>query len=129
MISEEFKPAIVADGIRFLRTITEAYGTEDGMALWEQMSGVLDSDVKGAMFFAMITGNYSTKLTLSLREGQPRSAIVLIKAIRTATNLGLKEAKDLYDLMNSGSSVSIEVGPDRIDSAKAELSRAGAFIL
>lgn len=100
MIPEQFKSQVIEEGIAFVRTITEAYGAEDGMKLWEQIAAVLDPDVKGEMFFAMITGTPLHTITVTDVTAHSRNnKIEMIKTIRAVTGWGLKEAKDAADNM------------------------------
>lgn len=104
MIPEEHKTSLISSGLHFMRCITEAYGADKGLELWEQIASVLDPDVKGQIFFAMITGNYNDRITIKgIRRDD--SAVACIKAIRGVDKrgLGLKDAKDLYDRVRSGS--------------------------
>jgi hypothetical protein len=109
MIPQEHKPRIIQDGIHFLTAISQAYGAEEGMKLWERIAEVLDPSVKGDIFFAMLTGQYNDRVYAKLDQSRPAAASVnkisVIKCIRTYTNLGLKEAKDLTDLMLFGNKV------------------------
>lgn len=109
MIPEAYKEGIIIDGLNFVRTITEAYGAEKGMELWEQIAAVLDADVKGEMFFAMLTNNFGNKL--KVKGVVVHNRVSGIKAIRTVTGLGLKDAKDASDLMQSGRTVELTVDP------------------
>jgi ribosomal protein L7/L12 len=108
MIPEEYKESIIIDGLNFVRVITEAYGAEKGMELWEQIAAVLDPDIKGEMFFAMLTNNFGNKLRVM---GVVQNRVAAIKAIRTVTGLGLKEAKDASDLMQMGQTVELTIDP------------------
>ena len=104
MIPEDHKTAVVSNGIHFMRAITEAYGADDGLKLWEQIASVLDGDVKGQIFMAMITGNYNDRIHLkTLYPLASSNAVACIKAIREwdKRGLGLKEAKDMYDRVAS----------------------------
>ena len=95
-LPEEHKSSIISNGLHFMRSITEAYGTDTGLELWEQITKVLDPEVKGQIFFAMITGTYNNRI--ELRDiGDYANAVACIKEIRQWTGLGLKEAKDVYD--------------------------------
>jgi hypothetical protein len=109
MIPQEHKPRIIQDGIHFITAISQAYGAEEGMKLWERIAEVLDPSVKGDIFFAMLTGQYNDRVYANLNQSIPHVAsankIAVIKCIRTYTGLGLKEAKDLTDLMLFGSKV------------------------
>jgi len=100
MIPEEHKTAIVSNGLHFMRSITEAYGADEGLKLWDTIASTLDGDVKGQIFMAMVTGNYNDRVHLKgcFPQGQA-NAVACIKAIREwdKRGLGLKEAKDLYD--------------------------------
>ena len=101
-IPEGHKERIVASGINFMRNITEAYGAEDGMKLWSQIASVLDPDVKGQIFFALLTGESGSRITIRDYERNNTNKVSIIKAIRTVTGLGLKEAKDHADILMTG---------------------------
>lgn len=101
-LPEEHKTAIISNGLHFMRSITEAYGAEKGMELWEQITGVLDPEVKGQIFFAMITGTYNDKVELKgLKTSGTNNAVACIKEIRTWSGLGLKDSKDMYDRLRN----------------------------
>lgn len=96
MIPEDQKNRIVASGLEFMKAITGAYGTDKGMELYDRIVEVLDPSIKGAIFFAMLTGEYDNKL--SLRVGPNlNDKIMAIKALRICTGMGLKEAKETVE--------------------------------
>jgi len=135
MIPEEHKTAIISNGLHFMRSITEAYGADAGLELWEQIAGVLDPDVKGQIFFAMITGTYNDRILLKgIGASAQNNAVNCIKEIRAWTGFGLKDSKDLYDRLrnrtfNSGPSQEyINVDPEQYSQAVAGLSRVGFVI-
>jgi hypothetical protein len=132
MLPEEHKTAIITDGMQFMRTITEAYGAETGMQLWETIANTLDPEVKGQIFFAMITGEYNSKLHISYKHvtpGQSSNAVAAIKAIRTVTQCGLKEAKDMWDNMrDTGQRITLTVNPDKLKQARTELINGGLAV-
>lgn len=126
MIPAEYKEDILQSGINFMRAITEAYGTDEGMQLWEQIASVLDPDIKGQIFFALLTGDFNGIIKISsVQPGTDR--VWRIKAIRTVTtpSLGLKEAKDLSDLLDSGKTIVLNVNPKKRNEALKELRLAG----
>jgi hypothetical protein len=45
MIPSEHKAEIITTGINFMRAITEAYGSDEGMRLWDTIATTLDSDI------------------------------------------------------------------------------------
>lgn len=87
---------VVFDGIRFLESLTRHYGPERGMEVWEKMGEVLGPDIKGQVFFSMLTGESSNRIRI--QAGTCDQAVAAIKAIRAGTGYGLKEAKDAWDL-------------------------------
>lgn len=109
MIPAAHREHIINDGIHFMRSITECYGADEGMKLWEQIASVLDPSVKGEIFFSMLTGSHGRNLKVS---GVVINRVTAIKAIRAVTGLGLKAAKDLSDQMQEGRTVTIELMDD-----------------
>ena len=100
MIPEDHKTAVISNGLHFMRSITEAYGADEGLKLWDTIASTLDPDVKGQIFMAMVTGNYNDRIHLKgLHPYGQENAVACIKAIREwdKRGLGLKEAKDMYD--------------------------------
>jgi hypothetical protein len=124
MIPEEHKDAIVANGLHFMRSITEAYGAVEGMRLWNTIADTLDPDVKGQIFFAMITGTHNNRIVLK-RVGANTDRVARIKEIRNWTGLGLKEAKDLSDMVELGKPMSLTVRPQDYSVAVVGLRRVG----
>jgi hypothetical protein len=127
MIPVEHKADVVQSGINFMRSITTAYGTDEGMKLWDAIADTLDPDVKGQIFFAMLTGEYDDIITIGGRH-PGANRIAMIKAIRSVTNLGLKEAKDLSDNLENGHSIKLTCNPKRRFAALAELREAGFYV-
>ena len=124
MIPEQHKEDILQNGINFIRSITEAYGSDEGMKLWDNIASVLDPDVKGQIFFALLTGDFNEQITISNYKTNS-DRISRIKAIRVASNLGLKEAKDLSDELESGRAIKLNIGSKRRNQVLSELRRAG----
>ena len=124
MIPAEHKTDIIQCGINFLRSITVAYGTDEGMKLWETITETMDPDVKGSIFFAMLTGEYNDRITLTTTAfGSNR--VSQIKAIRNITGMGLKEAKDLNDECFNGKTIQLKCDPKKRQAAITELRNAG----
>lgn len=134
MIPEDHKTAVVSNGMHFMRAITEAYGSDEGLKLWEQIASVLDGDVKGQIFLAMVTGNYNDRVHLKgLYPMGSTNAVPCIKAIREwdRRGLGLKEAKDMYDrlaqqdVLSSPSKEYLHVDHARYSQAVTALRNVG----
>lgn len=127
MIPIEHKEDIIQSGINFMRSITEAYGTGEGMKLWDTIAMTLDPDVKGQIFFAMLTGDYNGIIKVhSFQPGSDR--IKRIKAIRIVTGVGLKEGKDLSDMLDSGKTITLSIDPKTRSGALNELRNAGFHV-
>jgi len=117
MIPEDHRSEIVSAGIMFVRSITNAYGSDEGIKLWDSIMTTVDLEVKGAIFFAMISGHTGNQITIYGIDENYSDRIARIKAIRAVTGLGLKEAKDISDRISNG-------GIERIDISRSEGMRA-----
>lgn len=136
MMPEEHKTAIISNGLHFMRSITECYGSEKGMELWEKIADTLDPEVKGQIFFAMITGTYNDKIEIrGVGSAGQNNAVACIKAIRQYSGLGLKEAKDVYDRLRQSAIYEgasrpefIKVKPENYHAALSSLRNAGLTV-
>ena len=97
--TEDTLDQVVYDGVRFLQSLTAHYGAERGMEVWEAMVEAVGTEVKGRVFFALMTGETTgrVKFSIDFTSSHHPNAVACIKAIRTFTGCGLKEAKDKYD--------------------------------
>jgi len=87
---------VIFDGIRFMESLARHYGAERSIEVWDQLGEVLGPDVKSRVFLAMLTGESSNRIRVS--RGTCTDAVAAVRAIRQATGMGLKEAKDAWDL-------------------------------
>ena len=129
MIPAEFKEDIIQSGINFMRSITEAYGTDEGMKLWDTIASTLDPDVKGQIFFAMLTGEYNNIITIT-GHNPGADRVRMIKTIRNVDKrgLGLKEAKDMSDHISVGKPIKLEIDPSTRAMTLSELRKAGFHV-
>lgn len=95
-MTPEEQAMMISASLEFIRTVTTVYGSEEGMNLWGTLADSIDPDLKGELFFGMIIGKYGKNL-VTIRKVNTNNVINIIKAIRTATVMGHKEAKDCYD--------------------------------
>jgi ribosomal protein L7/L12 len=116
---------VVFDGIRFLESLTRYYGAEKGMAVWNKLGEAVGDEVKGKVFFSMLTGESSNRIRI--QKGSCTQAVAAIKAIRMATSMGLKEAKDAWDL--SGMKVvTLDVAHEEKRDAVRNLRNLGMIV-
>lgn len=126
MIPTEHETSVISSGISFMRAITEAYGSDQGLKMWDTIVNTLDPDLKGKIFFSMLTGRYSSQIIL--RSANPTAdKIAAIKAIRIwdSRNLGLKEAKDLCDGVWMRNCMPLHVDPANREKVLEALRAAG----
>ena len=113
MIPEKYREDLVGAGISFMQTITEIYGVDKGMELWNTIADTIDPDLKGEVFIAMLSGHYRRDKIYVKNPilGSVGNKVGLIKCIRTydRRRLGLKEAKDIADRLDNGGSEVLEV--------------------
>ena len=127
MIPKEHETHIVQASLSFIGAVTEAYGADEGLKLWDAINQTLDPDIKGKVFFAMIKGDYRNTIKLT-GTYDSRDLVRAIKCIRTYTGLGLKEAKDLVLRLDSGVAQVIEVDPMVRSEAIVQLRNSGMYL-
>lgn len=91
---------VVYDGVKFLQSLTTHYGSERGMEIWEALGEVMGKQVKGRVFFALMTGETSGRVRFRVHTSPGSynpNKVSCIKEIRVAADIGLKEAKDLFE--------------------------------
>ncbi len=125
-ITTEQMDAIVVDGISFMRSITEIYGSEKGMEVWDKIVNTLDPEIKGNIFFAMLTGTHESRITLSGFYTNANK-IACIKIIRQYTGMSLTEAKNAYEL-SEFNPVSIKIDAKKRREVVEELRQSGMRI-
>ena len=119
--------AVVFDGIRFIESLTTHFGPEKGMAVWDAMGEALGREIKGKVFFAMITGGTSGRIKFGAGTAVTSNAVPVIKCIREYTGAGLKEAKDWWD-MSKMQLTEVQVAPDRQRDFVRELRNLGCNV-
>ena len=106
VVTDSQNEQLIMDGLRFLESITRVYGAEEGQQVWLKIGEALGDDLKGQIFFRMLTGESASRVWV--QAATCTQAVAAIKAIRSAAGLGLKEAKDIWD-MSKEQPVKIEV--------------------
>ena len=96
----EQKQYVVDSSLSFIASVTEVYGSEAGLEIWDQVSATLGEDARSEIFFTMLTGGGEFKRVCRIKEYPSHQKIALIKLVRMATGIGLKEAKDLSESHN-----------------------------
>ena len=130
MENRDERSQLIYDSINFMQSIVRNYGQEKGMLAWETIADTLDPSLKADIFMAMLVGEFGGRIHVAGIK-DTGNAVACIKAIRSVDNrnLGLKEAKDLYDgLRYNNTAFQLEVVNTRRPAAVSELRSAG-FLL
>ncbi len=108
-LADSTRDTIVMSGLQFMRSITEAYGADKGMLVWDKITETLGNDIKGAIFFRLMTGDGESTVTVTATNTKTAQTgnssgnfIEYIKTVRTFTGHGLKEAKEFCDKTELG---------------------------
>lgn len=129
-VDNDFKEQnLIEDGLRFLASITEYYGAEDGLNVWNSICESVDQDIKGKIFFRMITGETMSSHVVFTTPPNTGQAVPIIKCIRTYTGYGLKDAKDAYDRSIANPEQLNNVKPDNKRDFVRELRSLGCRVL
>jgi ribosomal protein L7/L12 len=115
--------AVVQDALRLLESMSMYYGPERAMEMWEMLGPTMGEDVKATAFMHMLTGHGGTRV--KIRADRCTQAVTAIKAIRTATGFGLKEAKDAWDLSKTQEVTIQAVDRNRARELRRELNDIG----
>jgi ribosomal protein L7/L12 len=115
--------SVVIDAIALVRSLTKAYGPEEGSKFWDAIASTARPQLKNAVFLAMLTGEYEDNVTFRVRPGHTQK-IASIKAIRHYTGMGLTESKEAYE-KSEFSPVTIRVQPEQRKSCVMELRSYG----
>lgn len=132
MLTTDQKEELVSGSIAFMQVVSEIYGAEKGQDLWATIADTIDPDLKGEVFMAMLTGNYRQD-KIHVRNpflGPISDKVALIKCIRNydRRNLGLKEAKDIADRLDTGGREILEVRPEIRPTFVVELRKLGMVV-
>lgn len=127
MIPDSERGNIVMSSIVFIRSITKAYGPEEGMNLWSRIADVLDPDIKGEVFKAMLLGEFNTYIKLRGID-ESFKKLEFIRLIRNITQIGLKEAMEISRQLELGQSYDLKVSDAKRDETYIELQRLGVFM-
>jgi ribosomal protein L7/L12 len=130
-MTEEQEMRVVAHGMQLMRVLAEIHGHEKGMELWNTIGETLGAEIKGKIFFAMLTGKGSGTSIMIKEVYSDTQKIPLIKAIRSvdSRSLGLAEAKKLSeDLMDRKMPVTLVIDSESYFASKRELINAGCVI-
>jgi large subunit ribosomal protein L7/L12 len=116
---DQFKEMTLLELAEFIKQFEEAFEVQAAVAAPVQVGG------GGAPAAAAEEEEEKTEFDVILQSAGEKK-IQVIKEVRTLTNLGLKEAKDLVD--NAPKPVLERVPKDQAESAKEKLEAAGAGV-
>ncbi len=106
---DELTPEAVDDvansGIQFMRSITDAFGTDIGLELWDKINTVLGPDVKAEIFFRLLKGDNTSTSIITPASYNGHEKVSFIKLIRAYSGLGLKDAKDIADAVMDNNTI------------------------
>jgi ribosomal protein L7/L12 len=92
-LSDEHRSKLTLASHNFLKTLAEISDAETANEMWGALADHIHPNLKNDLLMLMLTGSLQKIVITNLGPNM----IDCIKAIRTHTNLGLKEAKDIAD--------------------------------
>lgn len=110
-LSDDDKADVLSATVDYMQNLITVFGTESGTEIWNAVTGALGDELKHSVTMSLLTDGISSSVSLRLVDVPKGQAVPCIKAIRQATGMGLKEAKDVYDYV-VGNSV-FGQGPNR----------------
>jgi ribosomal protein L7/L12 len=93
-----------------MSSITDAFGAEEGLDVWNKMAEHIGTEFHQRVFIAMLSGSTSCHIRVVGKDVREKGRFIdLIKVIRQYSGLGLKEAKDIADKINDGSTETVKI--------------------
>jgi hypothetical protein len=109
-LTETQKHELMSASNLFKRTLTRVFGDEDGMEIWNDIASNVLGDLVKQQLINLITQKYTDNIVIKgLIPNISTNHVAAIKAIRTVTGLGLKDAKHLSDVACMGKEVEIKI--------------------
>jgi large subunit ribosomal protein L7/L12 len=119
-IVEKIEKLTLMEAVELKKALEDKFGVTAAAPM--MMGGMMPAGGAGA---AAPAAEEKTEFTVELKEGGAQK-INVIKVVRAATGLGLKEAKDLVD--GAPKVVKEGINKDEADKLKKELEEAGAKV-
>lgn len=120
---------LISAATLFIKTLTDIEGPEHGMELWDRIAQVIDPDIKGKIFFSLLTNSYGTIVIHPIHPNDLKEVqinkVSIIRCIRLYTGLGLKEGIGILNQILDGQCVKISVDPKDTIKALNELRTYG----
>lgn len=101
-MKRKFSQQFIWRAIDFVRAAKEELGEELGEERIERMFDEFDPSLRRQIFMEMLTGHTGGVMRVKLVDTNSRNKISAIKAVRSVTRFGLKEAKDVIDVADTG---------------------------
>ena len=96
-MKRKFSQTLIWRAMDFVRAVKEELGDELAEEHIERMFDAFDPGLRRQMFMEMLLGHTGGVMRVRLGNSSDRNKIGAIKAIRSVTRFGLKEAKDVAD--------------------------------
>ena len=117
MLDKKHKQRVIESAVIFMRAINEAYGYGIGSNLYDTIVSTLDPEIKGEVFFALLTNPHVGKGRIVLKSfncpGASLDRIGVIREIRRASGIGVKEGMDAIKQVETGQPYIFNVEPNK----------------
>lgn len=120
---------LISDGLQFVKSLTDYYGPEKGMEVWNSFGDVMGKTIQHKVFMEMLMGK--SFMTITFAAGNANNggnAVPVIKCIRQYTGYGLKEAKDYWDASKTVAQTIKVDNPNMAQDFRRELRTLGCII-
>lgn len=127
-LDEIHKENIIGSTINLIQALSEGFGPEVGMDLYDNISNHLGTGTKEAVFMTMLSGRSAGTIMIRGIPEQKRlsiSRIDVIKCIRNYTGFGLKEAKDVMDELFYGADKILKIDWQKRNDFARDIRKIG----
>lgn len=127
-MNQEQENSLITSATLFIKTLTELQGPERGMELWDRIAEVIDPNIKGKIFFSLLTNNFGTlvfHIPANKIDEVRANKLAAVRCLKNYAGFSLRESVDLINDLIAGKCVKISVNPQCTTQVLNELRLYG----
>ena len=97
-LAEDERERVISGTIEYMQELITVFGPDSGTEIFNSVTGSLGDNFKNSVTLTLLTNGLQYSCYVNLSAVNVNNIVGIIKAIRRATGLGLKEAKDIADI-------------------------------
>lgn len=127
-MNQQQENTLITAASLFVKTLTEIQGAERGMELWDRIAEVIDPNIKGKIFFSMLSNNFGTLVLYVAAdkvEEVKANKLAASRCLRNYADLSLQDSIFVLNDLLDGKCAKISVKPENTMTVINELRLYG----